>query len=138
QHPGQPARSGPQPRAAAGRGLGLGGRGRDPDGRQPRQGAAFQDRGAAHPDRARRRLRAGGAVMSSLENVGSIKIKLGVLVIAAATVAALVAAVGGLADVPLALTLPITLLLALVVTQLLAAGMVAPLQQMTVAAQGMA
>ncbi|WP_110238538.1 DUF4153 domain-containing protein [Nocardioides gilvus] len=76
--------------------------------------------------------------MSWLEGIGSIKVKLGALVIAAATVAAVVAAIGGLTGVPLVLTLPVTLLLALVVTQLLAAGMVAPLQEMTAAAQGMA
>lgn len=76
--------------------------------------------------------------MSWLESINSIKVKLGALVIAAATVAAVVAAIGGLTGVPLLLTLPVTLLLALVVTQLLAVGMVAPLQEMTSAAQRMA
>ncbi|MBE7323044.1 DUF4173 domain-containing protein [Nocardioides sp. Y6] len=73
-----------------------------------------------------------------LSRVDSIKVKLGLLVVATVLVAAVVALVGSAAGVPAWLSLPVTLLLALAVTQLLAAGMVAPLQEMTRAAQAMA
>ncbi len=53
-------------------------------------------------------------------------------------VAALVAALGRDAGVPPWLSLPVTVLLALTVAQLLAAGMLAPLREMTVAAQRLA
>ncbi|QCC77154.1 HAMP domain-containing protein [Nocardioides daphniae] len=76
--------------------------------------------------------------MSALTRINSIKVKLGLLVVAASLVTALVATVGSAAGVSAWLSLPVTLLLALVVTQLLAAGMVAPLVQMTEAARAMA
>lgn len=68
----------------------------------------------------------------------SIKTKLGVLVVASVVVAALLSALGSAAGVPALLTVPVAVALALAVTQLLAAGMVAPLRRMTEVAQQMA
>lgn len=73
-----------------------------------------------------------------LENVGSIKVKLGVLVGASCVVAALFATIGERAGMPLWLTLPVTVAAALLVTQWLARGMTAPLREMTHAASRMA
>lgn len=73
-----------------------------------------------------------------LDAVSSIKVKLGVLVAASVLVAALLTLLGSSADVPWLLVLPVAVALALAVTQLLAAGMVAPLRQMTDAAGRMA
>ncbi len=73
-----------------------------------------------------------------LEAVGSIKVKLGLLVVASVVVAALIGATGSRSGVPLLLALPVAVALALGVTQLLAAGMVAPLREMTNVAQAMA
>lgn len=76
--------------------------------------------------------------MSALDPVGSIKTKLGVLVAVSVVVASLAATFGAAGGVPLWLTLPVTVVLALAVTQLLAAGMTAPLRDMTAAVQRMA
>lgn len=73
-----------------------------------------------------------------LEGVGSIKVKLGVLVGASCVVAALFATIGERAGMPLWLTLPVTVAAALLVTQWLARGMTAPLREMTQAASRMA
>ncbi|KRE42278.1 DUF4153 domain-containing protein [Knoellia sp. Soil729] len=73
-----------------------------------------------------------------LESVGSIKVKLGVLVGASVVVAALFATIGDRAGMPLWLTLPVTVAVALAVTQWLARGMTAPLREMTHAASRMA
>ncbi len=73
-----------------------------------------------------------------LDAVGSIKVKLGLLVVASVVAAALIGAAGAGSGVPLVLALPVTIALALGVTQLLAAGMVAPLREMTTVAQAMA
>jgi signal transduction histidine kinase len=70
--------------------------------------------------------------------VRSIKVKLGLLVAASATLAALVAALGRAGGVPAWLTIPVTIGLALALTQLLAVGMTSPLRQMTAAARRMA
>ncbi len=75
---------------------------------------------------------------SPLDAIGSIKVKLGVLVAASVVVAALIGAAGARSGVPLLLWLPVAVALALGVTQLLAAGMVAPLREMTAVAQAMA
>src|SRR6476660_2839635 len=72
-----------------------------------------------------------------LERVTSIKLKLGLLVAASVTVAAVLATLGA-GTVPAALSIPVTVLLALGVTQLLAVGMTSPIRQMTEAAQRMA
>ena len=73
-----------------------------------------------------------------LARVGSLKVKLGLLVAASVTAAALVASLGRLGGVPVWLSIPVTIALALAVTQLLAVGMTSPLRQMTTAAGRMA
>ncbi|MFE6510040.1 DUF4153 domain-containing protein [Nocardioides sp. NPDC057767] len=76
--------------------------------------------------------------MTPLERVSSIKVKLGLLVAASALVAAVVASVGRVTGVSPWISIPVTIGIALAVTQLLAAGMTSPLRQMTVAARRMA
>ena len=73
-----------------------------------------------------------------LARVTSLKVKLGLLVAASVTVAAVVASLGRAGGVPVWLSIPVTILLALAVTQLLAVGMTSPLRQMTSAAGRMA
>ena len=73
-----------------------------------------------------------------LQGVGSIKVKLGVLVGASCVFAALFATIGDRAGIPLWLTLPVTVAVALAVVQWLARGMTAPLREMTAAASRMA
>ncbi|WP_435741379.1 DUF4153 domain-containing protein [Nocardioides sp. SYSU DS0663] len=76
--------------------------------------------------------------MSPLAWVSSLKVKLGLLVAASVVVAALVATLGRATGVPPWLSVPVTILLALAVTQLLAVGMISPLREMTAAARRMA
>lgn len=76
--------------------------------------------------------------MSALDQVTSVKVKLGLLVAASVTVAWVVAAIGAAGGVPYWLSLPVTVALALGVTQLLAVGMTSPLREMTAAARRMA
>lgn len=76
--------------------------------------------------------------MTPLERVSSIKVKLGLLVAASALVAAVVASVGRITGVSPWISIPVTIGIALAVTQLLAVGMTSPLRQMTVAARRMA
>lgn len=66
-----------------------------------------------------------------LVRVRSIKLKLGAIVAGSVVVAAVLATVGAGAGVPPWLSLPVTVALALAVTQLLAVGMTSPLRQMT-------
>lgn len=73
-----------------------------------------------------------------LDPVGSIKVKIGVLVALSIVAAALVLQVGTRAGVPAWLTIPVTVTAALSVTQWLARGMTAPLREMTSAAGRMA
>ncbi len=73
-----------------------------------------------------------------LARIGSLKVKLGLLVAASVTAAAIVASVGRAGGVPVWLGIPVTVALALAVTQLLAVGMTSPLRQMTTAARRMA
>lgn len=68
----------------------------------------------------------------------SFKVKLGVLVAVSVTVAAALAWLGVRAGLHPLLTIPVIVLVALVVTQILARGMTSPLRQMTRAAQAMA
>ncbi len=75
---------------------------------------------------------------AALDVVTSIKVKLGLLVVASALVAGVLTLLGSAADVSALLVLPVTVALALGVTQLLAAGMVAPLRQMTEVTRAMA
>ncbi|WP_313405504.1 DUF4153 domain-containing protein [Aeromicrobium sp.] len=73
-----------------------------------------------------------------LDPINSVKVKLGLLVAISVTVASLVATFGSAGGVPIWLSIPVTIALALAVTQLLATGMTSPLRQMTVAAARMA
>ncbi|MCF6379548.1 DUF4173 domain-containing protein [Nocardioides KLBMP 9356] len=73
-----------------------------------------------------------------LDTVSSLKVKLGLLVAASVVVAVLLSLLGSAAHVPPLLVLPVTVALALGVTQLLAAGMVAPLRRMTEVSRAMA
>ncbi|MGH3351578.1 MAG: DUF4153 domain-containing protein [Nocardioides sp.] len=76
--------------------------------------------------------------MTPLERVSSIKVKLGLLVAASALVAAVVASFGRVTGVSPWISIPVTIGIALAVTQLLAVGMTSPLRQMTTAARRMA
>ncbi len=73
-----------------------------------------------------------------LDSVASIKVKLGLLVAASVVVAALLTLLGSAAHVQPLLVVPVTVALALGVTQLLAAGMVEPLRRMTEVSRAMA
>jgi signal transduction histidine kinase len=74
-----------------------------------------------------------------LDSMRSIKAKLGVLVAVSVSVSALVVWYGLVAlDWPPRYTLPVAVLLALAVTQVLARGMTSPLRSMTAAARAMA
>lgn len=73
-----------------------------------------------------------------LNQVTSVKVKLGLLVAVSVTVASILAATGASGSVPVWLTVPVTVALALGVTQLLAVGMTSPLREMTAAARRMA
>lgn len=73
-----------------------------------------------------------------LDTVSSLKAKLGLLVVASVVTAVLLTLLGSAADVPALLVLPVSVALALGVTQLLAAGMVAPLRRMTEVSRAMA
>ncbi|KAA1425805.1 DUF4153 domain-containing protein [Nocardioides antri] len=73
-----------------------------------------------------------------LDPVRSVKVKLGLLVAASVVVAVAVATIGEAGGVPLWLSIPVTVALALAVTQLLAVGMTSPLREMTSAARRMA
>ncbi len=73
-----------------------------------------------------------------LDPFRSIKIKLGVLVGATTTISAVAVWAGLHNDLPTRYTLPMSVALALAVTQLLARGMTSPLREMTAAAQAMA
>ncbi|GAB3665711.1 hypothetical protein GCM10027596_32140 [Nocardioides korecus] len=78
-----------------------------------------------------------GTLREPLRRVTSIKVKLGLLVVAAVVVAAVLATLGA-GTVPAWLSIPVIVLLALGVTQLLAVGMTSPLRQMTEAVRRMA
>ncbi len=73
-----------------------------------------------------------------LDQVTSVKVKLGLLVAVSVTVASVVAAIGVGGGVPFWLSVPVTVAIALGVTQLLAVGMTSPLREMTAAARRMA
>lgn len=75
---------------------------------------------------------------TSFDAVSSLKTKLGLLVVASVVTAVLLTLLGSAADVSPLLVLPVSVALALGVTQLLAAGMVAPLHRMTEVSRAMA
>ncbi len=83
-------------------------------------------------------LRAAWRSDRPLDGIGSVRVKLGFLVAASVVVAALVALVGDRAELPVWVTLPVTVAGALLVTQWLARGMTSPLREMTAAAERMA
>ncbi len=74
----------------------------------------------------------------ALDPIRSVKVKLGLLVAASVVVAVVVATIGEAGGVPVWLSIPVTVVLALAVTQLLAVGMTSPLREMTTAARRMA
>jgi signal transduction histidine kinase len=76
--------------------------------------------------------------MRPLDRVGSIKLKLGILVGVSVVVAVSLTAISAYLGIRTGWTLPVVIVLALLVTQLLARGMTSPLREMTAAAQGMA
>lgn len=76
--------------------------------------------------------------LSPLQRFGSFKVKLGVIVAVSVLVAALFGWAGSAAGLNPLLFIPLTVLAALVVTQILARGMTRPLREMTVAAKAMA
>ena len=73
-----------------------------------------------------------------LDQITSIKVKLGLLVAASVAAAAVLGAVGAAGGVPPLLSIPVAVALALGVTQLLAVGMTSPIRQMTEVARRMA
>jgi two-component system sensor histidine kinase BaeS len=77
-------------------------------------------------------------VIRPLDRLGSIKIKLGVLVAVTVAVAATLSVVGLRLGLWPLYTIPSAVLVALAVTQLLASGMTSPLREMTAAARAMA
>ncbi len=79
-----------------------------------------------------------GGSRALLDAVSSIKVKLGLLVAASVVTAVLLTLLGSAADVSPWLVLPVSVALALGVTQLLAAGMVAPLRRMADVTRAMA
>jgi len=77
-------------------------------------------------------------VIRPLDRIGSIKLKLGILVAASVVVAVMLTAISAYLGIRTRWTLPVVVVLALVVTQLLARGMTSPLREMTDAARRMA
>ena len=73
-----------------------------------------------------------------LDALGTLKVKLGTLVGCSVLIAVVMGLVGSAARVPALLVIPVTVAVALGVTQLLAAGMISPLRQMTDVAGAMA
>lgn len=73
-----------------------------------------------------------------LDRLRSLKVKLGALVVTSCAVTGLVVWAGLEGGVPAPLSVVVAVLVALLVTQVLAHGMVAPLREMTAAAQAMA
>lgn len=73
-----------------------------------------------------------------LDALDSIRVKIGVLVVASILTATFVAYTGSRAGVSGWVSLPVTIVAALAITQWLARGMVAPLREMTAAASAMA
>src|SRR5688572_17709083 len=149
--PGQAAAGGAAAGTSARRHLGLGRRIGDAHGRQPHQGAAPQAGRRPDPHRARRRLRPGDpgrggtAVRPAkimdllprpLDPVRSIKLKLGMLLVAAG-LAGLVVFRIGIGWIPYATSFT-AIVVALATSQVLAHGMTSPLRDLTAAARAMA
>ena len=73
-----------------------------------------------------------------LDRVGSIRTKLGILVAVTVAVSAATPTLAAWVGVPARVSIPVAVLVALAVTQLLARGMTSPLREMTAAARRMA
>jgi len=73
-----------------------------------------------------------------LDPIGSIKTKLGILIVVTVTLASLTPIAAWRLGIHLRYSIPVAIVLALVVTQLLARGMTSPLREMTAAAREMA
>ena len=87
-------------------------------------------------ERRGREVRNGG--WRPLDRLGSLKIKLGVLIVVTVTVATVLAATGvSLGWLP-GYTIPLAVISALLVTQVLARGLTSPIRDMTAAARAMA
>ena len=89
-------------------------------------------------DRARRRLRAGGAGVRPLDRLDSIKVKLGVVILATVGGTVFVLWAGRQLGVPLVVRTLAGVALALALVQFLARGMTSPLREMAAAASAMA
>lgn len=76
--------------------------------------------------------------VTPLQGFGSFKVKLGVLVATSVLVAALLGWAGATVGLNPFISIPLTVVAALVVTQVLARGMTSPLREMTIAAKAMA
>ena len=81
---------------------------------------------------------AAGNDLRPLDRFGSLKIKLGVLIVVTVTLATVIAAVGVRLGLLPAYTIPLAVITALLVTQVLARGMTSPIRDMTAAARAMA
>src|SRR4029453_7696286 len=118
------------------------GRRRRAHGRLARAGAAAQARPGPDPHGARRRLRgrarAGGGGVRPLDRLPSIKLKLGVVILAAVLVTVVVVTVGQEAGISPVLTGLGAAVLALAMVQFLAHGMTYPLREMVAATRAMA
>jgi signal transduction histidine kinase len=94
--------------------------------------------GTARPEGARLARRLWARLPRPLDPLRSIKVKLGVVVVVTACVAVLIVLWGYPLGFRARQTMPVGVLISLVVTQLLAHGMTAPLREMTAAARAMA
>ena len=137
--PGQHTARGAVPGAAAGRGLGLGGRLRHPYGRQPHQGAAPEDRRRADPYRARRRLRPGDPRAMTRPGSGlrpfSIKAKLGTLVVVSVFITTGLLIVALRTRTEFRFITVFSVIATLLITQFVAHGLTAPLDEMRAVAR---
>ena len=76
--------------------------------------------------------------MSPLDRLGSIKLRIGLIIVAAIAVSALVSTVGYRFDIPLLLRPVIAAVIALAMVHMLARGLTSPLREMAAAARAMA
>src|SRR4051794_8445223 len=111
--------------------MGLCGRHRRSHGRLPRTGPASQARRGRRAYRARSRLFVGFGDMTRrpLDRLGSIKLKLGVAIVIAVAVSAVVSTVGFRLGLPIWLRPVIAVAIALGLVQVLARGMTSPLRR---------
>ena len=106
--------------------------------RLPHPRPAAQARPRPGPHRPRRRLRAGGAGVRPLDPLRSIKVKLGVVIVAAVAGTVCVLAAGFRLRWSLELRTFVAAVIALGIVQFLARGMTSPLREMAAAASAMA